>query len=371
MFTQFRTTAVAVIGAATAVTLVGAPAVGNAVPAPGSTIYVAPHGTVSNDGSSCDQATFSSIQAAVTAAQAGSTVIVCYGTYTESVTVDKQLTLIGQGGPYIVADNQPYGIGIAASYTTVRGFEISNAHADESTGAPGDGIVTAGIVGGTPVPSDYDVIVDVESSSNDFISNNHSARNGIGINVTNDFGPPSTNDRISGNATNNNPGGCGIVLADHSGSGVSGIQVLGNTVRHNGLGTPSAPKASAGSGIIIAAGGPHGRVDGNIIRGNTLTGNGHAGVALHGHAKGPRFSKNQIIGNLIGKNNLRTDYKDKKSTGIYLGDAAKINIVVKSNMFRSNYYGIFTAGPVHVHQLKTNTYAHVKVHHKHIKKYAG
>jgi parallel beta-helix repeat protein len=382
MFIRFRPAAVAVIGAATALMVVGAPAIGNAVPPPGSTLYVSPTGVVSNNGTSCDQATFTSIEAAVTAAEAGSTVIACAGEYVESVTVDKQLTLVGQGA-HIDATNQPYGIGIAASYSTVRGFNIRAAHADESTGAPGDGIVTAGIVGSALVASDHDVIVDnvtanndgsgidVESSSSSIVSDNLSIRNGIGINVSNDLGAPSSFDKISGNTTNDNPGGCGIVLADHSGSGVFNIQVLGNTARGNGLGTPSAPKASAGSGLIIAAGGPHGGVYNNQIRGNTFTNNGHAGVALHGHGKGPRFSRNMIIGNTFGKNNKRTDYKDKKLTGIYLGDVAKVNVVVKSNVFRSDYYGIFSAGPVHVHNLKTNAFMHVKVHLKHVKTYAG
>ena len=34
-------------------------------------------------------------------------------------------------------------------------------------------------------------------------------------------------------------------------------------------------------------------------------------------------------------------------------------------------YGVFSAGPVHVRNLKTNAFMHVKVHHKHIQKYAG
>jgi parallel beta-helix repeat protein len=380
MINSFRHAATAAVGLA-ALALLTLPAIGNAAPA-NSTNYVSPTGVNTNDNSSCAQAAFSSIQAAVTAEPSGGTVFVCAGTYAEGVTVDKPLTLIGQDA-VINASGQPYGIGLAASYSTVSGFTVRKAHADESTGAPGDGIVTAGIVASTLSPSDHDVItgntlarndgsgIDVESSSFTTISGNVSVRNGIGINVTNDLGAPSAHDVIAGNTTNNNPGGCGIVLADHSGSGVFDNRVLGNTARDNGLGTPSAPNASSGSGIIIAAAGATGGAYNNLIRGNTLTGNGHGGVALHGHAPGPKFSGNQIVGNTIGKNNLRTDYRDKQSTGIYLGDVAKLRIAVWNNLFRNDRYGVFTAGPVKVVSLKKNAFVHVKVHHKQIAKYAG
>jgi hypothetical protein len=44
---------------------------------------------------------------------------------------------------------------------------------------------------------------------------------------------------------------------------------------------------------------------------------------------------------------------------------------VKDNLFKNNHYGVFSAGPVTVKHLKSNGFLHVKVHHKHIAKYAG
>ena len=55
-------------------------------------IFVSPDASSSNSGWSCDDATFTSINAAVTAAPAGGTVVVCEGTYKEDVLVNKALT---------------------------------------------------------------------------------------------------------------------------------------------------------------------------------------------------------------------------------------------------------------------------------------
>src|SRR5581483_7588388 len=93
---------------------------------------------------SCTDAGFSTIQTAVDAAGAGGTVVVCKGTYAESVTLSKTLALEGQPGSVIDATNQPYGVGIAANHSTVTGLTVENATANAQTGAPGDGIITAG-----------------------------------------------------------------------------------------------------------------------------------------------------------------------------------------------------------------------------------
>jgi parallel beta-helix repeat protein len=368
--------------------VVAAPA--TAASADGASLtFVSPTGQVSNDGTSCDQATFTSIQAAVTAADTGGTVVVCTGTYHEGVTVPHRLTLIGEAA-VVDATGFPYGIGLAADGGTVKGFTVMHAHADMDTGAPGDGIVTAGLVGQSIVSSSDDVIVhntllhndgagiDLESTVSTDVSNNVSKHNGIGINVSNDAGTASSNNRISGNIASNNPGGCGIVLADHSGTGVFGNLVTGNTIRNNGLGTPSAPNASSGSGIILAYGGPpagitsaSGAYD-NDLTSNVLAGNGHAGVAVHGHAPGVNFSGNRIEYNTIGRNNLRTDYRDKKTTGLYFGVKSAVTIAIRNNLFMNDRYGVFTAGPVKIGKLTaTNSFRHVHKTLKHITTYNG
>jgi parallel beta-helix repeat protein len=385
MITSSRRVAIGAVIAAAGV--VAAPA--TFASAAGSSVsYVSPTGQVSNTGSSCDQATFTSIQAAVTASDDGGTVVVCAGSYHEGVTITHRLTLLGQNA-VIDASGFPYGIGIGADYTTVRGFLVKDASADETTGAPGDGIVTAALAGQSIVSSSNDVIVgnnlrhnegsgiDLESTRSTYVANNVSRFNTIGINVSNDLGSESADNRITGNVASNNPGGCGIVLADHSGTGVFSNVVSGNTIRNNGLGTASAPNASSGSGIILAFGGDpstitdkSGAYD-NRLTSNVITGNGHAAVALHGHAPGVRFSGNRILSNTIGRNNLRTDYRDKKTTGLYFGVKSAETIAVRNNLFKHDTFGVFTAGPVKINGLSTNGFKHVVQQLKHIATYNG
>ena len=102
-----------------------------------------------------------------------------------------------------------------------------------------------------------------------------------------------------------------------------------------------------------------------------MVGNGHGGVALHGHQKGPRFGGNRIIGNAIGRNNLRTDYQDLATTGIYLGSAGRVSITIAHNLIYDNRIGIFTAGPVTVRFKFHNAFRRVFRRFKHIPVYGG
>jgi hypothetical protein len=328
-----------------------------------ATIYASPTGTSSAAGSSCDTAQYASIQDAIGAAPVGGTVVVCDGIYLEGVTVDKQLTLMGQPGAIINALHQPYGVGVAASYVTVEGLTVINA--SDAHGSPGDGIITAGFVNGSPVAADHVQIIgntlkrnhgagiDLNSTSYSVAVGNTSKDNGIGINVSDDLGSPASHNMVLANTANDNGGGCGIVLADHSGAGIFDNTISGNVADRNGLGSPTAPDASAGSGIILAAG--SGGVYDNQVNGNTFDGNGHGGVALHAHAPGLNFSGNEITGNNIGTNNLRTDYADLETTGIYIADASPLTITVSGNLLHADHFGIFTAGDITVNGIMSNT----------------
>jgi parallel beta-helix repeat protein len=78
---------------------------------------------VDDDGADCPNADFTTIQAAVTAAEPGTTILVCAGTYTEQVTIAKnELRLIAKGTPGdVVLD----GLDLAAM---IAGFRLENAH---------------------------------------------------------------------------------------------------------------------------------------------------------------------------------------------------------------------------------------------------
>jgi Periplasmic copper-binding protein (NosD) len=332
-----------------------------------ATTFVAPAGSPKAADHSCASAAYSSVQAAVNATRAGGTVIVCRGTYRQSVTVSTQLRLVGRPGATIDAAGQHYGVGVAASNVTVTGLTVENASVG---GTLADGIVTAGLVGGKMVAGNHVTIVDntvkdnagsgidINSTSYSSAFDNRSTGNAVGLNVSDDFGLPAAHNVLIGNTANRNPGGCGIALADHTGKGIFGNLVAFNASNDNGLGSPSAENASSGSGVILA--GSTGGVYNNTIVGNTLDGNGHAGFDIHAHAPGLKFTNNSVIGNRIGVNNLRTSVGDLLTTGIYLGDASPLSITVHGNVISGDHFGIFTAGgPVTVHLQHQNVYRHV------------
>jgi parallel beta-helix repeat protein len=358
--------------AGTALSVTGLAATASAAPHHPATVFVSPAGHHGAHDRSCRTAAFSSIQAAVEAVPSQGTVVVCPGIYKTMVTVDRTVNLRGDRGAVINATGKPYGIGVAASWVTVSGLTVENA-SDMAHGAPADGIITAGYVRGVPRPANHVTItgdtvknnkgsgIDLNSTSYSVASRNQAFGNGVGINMADDLNVAASHNRIAGNVTNNNPGGCGIALADHTGKGVFDNVISGNVADDNGLGSPSAPNASAGSGIILAdpGPGPRGGVYDNLVTGNEFSGNGHAGVALHAHARNLNFSGNVITRNLIGRNNLRTDSHDLKTTGIYLADASPLRITVVGNTIHDNFYGIFTAGQVTVRFPNLNRFIHV------------
>jgi parallel beta-helix repeat protein len=339
----------------------------NASPA---TVYVSPAGHAGAHDWSCRTAAFSSIQAAVQAAPLHGTVVVCPGVYKTSVTVDRAVNLRGNRGAVVDAKGLPYGIGVAASWVTVSGLTVENA-SDTASGSPADGIITAGFVNGVPKTANHVTItgntvkdnlgsgIDLNSTSYSVASKNQAFGNGVGINMSDDLGVAASHNRITGNVSNDNPGGCGIALADHTGLGVYDNVIAGNVANDNGLGSPSRPDSSAGSGIILADDGAKGGVYNTLVTGNSFAGNGHAGVAIHAHAPGLKFSGNVFTGNRIGRNNLRTDTSDLKTTGVYLADAGPLTVTVTGNTIYDNYYGIFTAGKVTVKGAKYNRFVHI------------
>jgi parallel beta-helix repeat protein len=360
--------AAGLIGAALSVTGLGAAAAS----ASSNTVYVAPHGNAKAHDRSCGSAKYSSIQSAIHGAPLHGNVVVCPGVYKTSVTIDRAVNLYGKPGAVVDATGKAYGIGVAVSWVTVSGLTVENASLLNDN-SPADGIVTAGFVKGQPKTANHVTIsgntvknnkgsgIDLNSTSYSTAIRNLATGNGVGINMADDLGPAASHNKITGNVTSNNPGGCGISLADHTGAGIFDNVISGNVSNYNGLGTPSAPNSSSGSGIILADPTPKGGVYNNLVIGNSFAGNGHAGFAIHAHVPGANFTGNVVTRNLIGRNNLKTDSHDLKPTGVYLADASPLKITVTANTIYDNYYGIFTAGKVTVVGASSNRF--VKVAH--------
>jgi hypothetical protein len=357
---RFRTVvAIGSVGATVGLGVVAAPA--EAAP---SHVYVSPSASSVHHGRSCADARYSTIADGIAAARTGGTVVVCRGTYAGGVDVNRTVDLVGRPGAVIDATGAAYGIAVGASWASVQHLTVENA--SDTANGPADGIVTAGFTATGPVPADHVRIehnrvtgnlgsgIDLNSTSHSVARFNVANGNGVGVNVADDLGAPADHNTIAFNVTDKNFGGCGIALADHTGAGVTHNVVRGNTADDNGLSTPTAPDASAGSGVILASPIPGGIVSHNLIVGNEFHGNGHGGVVVHSHVPnlpgGPvsDFSGNAVVGNLIGTNNVRTDTGDLETTGIYLGSASPLSIRISRNLIVRNHYGIFTAGDVTV-----------------------
>src|SRR5690348_7420673 len=120
-------TAVGALGAALTVPVITA---GSALAAGPAIAYVAPSGASNHTGTSCVDAKYKTVQSGVDAVRLGGMVYVCAGTYHESVSITKQLTLQGAHNAIIDATGFPYGVGVGAAYTTVTGLVVQNASGD-------------------------------------------------------------------------------------------------------------------------------------------------------------------------------------------------------------------------------------------------
>jgi parallel beta-helix repeat protein len=373
--------------------LAGSLVVASGVAAASTTWYVSPTGAAGAAGTSCTTASFGTINAAVSAAAAGDTVVVCAGTYKEDVAVAKALTLAGEGAT-IDATGLDNGIKISASNVTVSDFTVENATGEGIlaqqpnpvkgpmisgmqlyTGVPITGVMIEHNVvqnndqGGLPanaattkyaecqgsgnVPGDCGEGIHLWSVANSQVLFNTVTGNAGGILLTDEFGPTHGN-LIAANIVTGNAYDCGITLPGHNLAlnpqthklmpafgGVYDNVVRNNIVLDNGL-------LGQGAGILIAAPAPGTASYNNVIEDNAIRGNGLAGVTMHGHAAGAFIGGNQVLDNLIGPNNLDGDpdvspTTDMRTTGILVWSAGTpITMTISGNTIFGDWYGIWT-----------------------------
>ena len=357
------------VGAAT-FTLVGA----TAASASSSTVYVSKHGRAGNSDRSCATARYRHINQAIAAAPKGGTVIVCGGTYKVQAVVTKSLALIGRRGATINAKGQkpiskklPGGSGVVVFGTRnveVTGFTVENAGFDAILVGRSSRV----LVSHNLLQHNGDVGVDFNGSSDSLATHNLSQYNkGGGFLIADDLGPTHYN-AVTWNEARRNPGGCGVIIAGHSTSGVWGNYVAHNLITFNGLN-----KKQPGAGVVIATEVKGERVSDNDVADNEIYGNGLAGVTIHSHVPGQRMSGNQIVGNDIGRNNLVGDtiglappvtaHPDKRTTGILVGASSAIKVWIHGNYIHDNWFGIYLNGRIRGH-IFNNRYHRV---HKRIK----
>jgi nitrous oxidase accessory protein NosD len=379
------------------------------------TLYVSPHAWPWGADRSCRSARFRTIQSAVNAARPGSTVVVCQGTYHEQVVIAKPLSLRGQRAtidqtgvtPTLQVDIPGLGkqtifaaVVMLSSDIRFSGFTVTHAL--------GEGIVAAGLSGdlsgifishnavvhndlggGVPPVSSYFECAAEGQAPGDCgegvhfvavaysqITRNYIADNSGGVLLSDDTGP-THNNLVADNVVTGNSTDCGITVPGHnpnalnakgqpqpSVAGVYANVIRGNVVTNNGV-------AGEGAGVLFANATAGTASYDNLVQGNYIAGNGLSGVTFHAHTIKPGqfedLSGNQVIGNVIGKNNLDGDTLDSPAsptdlvtTGILVfSGGTPVTVRIAFNHIFNNAIGIWLSKAVTASGLGTNTFSNV------------
>ena len=154
------------------------------------------------------------------------------------------------------------------------------------------------------------------------VANNLVDHNAGGILISDDTGPNHDN-LISGNTVEDNPFDCGITIASHHFVspvpshpptdpllGIYHNTIIGNTSQRNGLVT------GEGAGVGLFAGPPGAQNNGTVIANNVLRDNALPGVALHTHSPDQTLNGHLIVGNTISGNGPDGDPGTTVPTGV-------------------------------------------------------
>jgi parallel beta-helix repeat protein len=289
-----------------------------------------------------------SIQAAVTAADPGGTVIVRDGTYTENVEVNvANLTLRSENGSasttVVAALNSSAVFLITANSVTIMGFTVRNAN-DSASGIHLYSVHHC-TVSGNNASGNYNGIY-LESSSNNNLTGNTANSNYEG-GIVLDY---SSNDNtLTGNTANSNYD-VGIYL----GSSSNDNTLTGNTANSNydvGIRLSYSSNNNTLTGNTVSNNTNGIRLDSssnNTLTGNTASNNSYAGIYLDSSIN------NTLTGNTANSNyegGIVLDYSSNDNTlmgntansnydvGIYLGSSSNDNTLM-GNTASNNSHGI-------------------------------
>lgn len=322
-----------------------------AASASGATLCVNPNGS---------QNCYAHIADAVAAAAPADVIRVSPGTYRESITITKPLSLVGQFAT-IDAKGAPRGIFVdgidsaGLANVHIAGFTIQNAQYEGILVANASAVTVSGntvlnnnknLVDGNcadlpPIEpgeaQDCGEGIHLMGADHSIVTDNTVRGNAGGILISDDTAATHDN-LISYNVVSDNPYACGITMASHVPAPVSGSSVplgvfhntvFGNRSQRNGV------AVGGGSGIGIFASIPGALSYGNVVAANVVSENGHPGIAMHAHAPGQNLNDNMIVGNTVRNNGTDTgDAATPGTTGINLYALVPVtgNIISGNNL---------------------------------------
>lgn len=318
------------------------------------TFYV---GHTAGTNKNCNSPGYTSIQAAVDAAQAGDTVYLC-GIFSEPVVITKSITLTGDRGAGIQAPSifpaTPLSR-LPSQFTTDSLFVpqalviVWGAHVNASiTGLtlqgvmPGNGGCAENEFGALVLSGAYttfnkDHVLDIRDSNPAL----YGCQFGVAIQVGRTHWPKAD---FSGSVTENFVGKASIINTTIAGYQKNGVAVDGvgsygdvgwNTVNGSNRDTKLSP-IIAQNGIELARG-ASGHVYDNVVTGNTYTGSAYAsasGIIIFGGCgdavvKNVRVDHNQLINNDVGiyLNNYSSDPNCTAPAATQTNDVADHNVI--------------------------------------------
>jgi hypothetical protein len=340
-----------------------------------STLYVNNHGV---DTGNCAAAACRTIQYAVTHAAAGDTIVAGSGTYAESVTVTKRLTLMsdgssgsGGGNATIDASGHDNGIvisGAGAAGSTLRGFTVKHAgregvlavNTDHLTIADNNVIENDLYGPNSPQcpstdPDDCGEAIHLRSVHDSSVLGNLVQHNVGGILLTDETGPTHHN-LIANNQVLDNTKDCGITLASHFFRLTSPPAQPAEGGFYQNLVWNNTSNGNGAAGIGFFAGPPGASAWGNTARHNVARNNGLPGVAIHSHTPNQYVNDNVVEDNTLSGNGPDDDAATEFKTGISVFSAVIPipHTTITNNTILDEYYGVFTVNAVTVSGLPTN-----------------
>ena len=295
--------------------------------------------TVGNASSVPCVGTYSTISAAVAAASNGDTIQVCPGTYNESVSINKQLTINGAQAGNAVS-GRSFGVGestvngqitVQATNVTFDGFSLTNP--GQATGiliktAGDSALITNNII---------DTIGAVLLNANTqavYLENGPDNVSVLGNSIRNVIGIPSSNGGIFiGDSTSSNPS-LNILIQGNSISDISSA-TRGAYAIHVNNGASTAPSATGYTTATIRD---------NTI--NNLVGGGWAhAIGLEGDTPGVIVEDNSIT-NVVatGTNRIAVWFEDNPSFAT--GQVHNNNLDVTALAFGIAVHPALPAGPL-------------------------